>query len=117
MTARNEDVVFIGIKGTVLALDRRTGGNLWTTHLKGGDFVNLVLDGRDLLATTKGEVFCVDPSSGQIKWNNPLRGLGWGLATIATADSSSTAAMAEHRRREQSSDAAATTTAATAAAG
>ncbi len=94
--------VFVGIKGSILALERATGRQLWQTPLKGSDFVNLVLDGDDLLATTRGEVFCLDPASGRIRWNNPLKGMGWGLATIATSyPAAMKPAMAEYRRQQE----------------
>ena len=88
-------VVFIGVKGTVVALDRATGREVWRTPLKGSEFVNLVLDDGVLYATARGEVFCLDPATGRICWNNPLRGLGWGLVSIATAGSSSVVPMAQ----------------------
>ena len=101
MARSHNQVVFIGIKGTVLALDRATGRELWRTDLKGSDFVNTVLDGGDLFATTHGEIFCLDPVTGRIRWNNPLKGLGWGLVTIAAPEASSVAAMAEYRRQQE----------------
>ena len=101
MAKFNEKVVFVGIKGTALALDRATGREIWRTELKGSDFVNMVLDGGELFATTRGEVFCLDPATGRIRWNNPLKGMGWGLVTIATPEASSVAVMAEHRRRQE----------------
>jgi outer membrane protein assembly factor BamB len=55
------NLIFIGIKGTVVALDRATGSEVWRSELKGKDFVNVVLQDGDLYATTKGEVFCLDP--------------------------------------------------------
>ena len=44
--------VFIGIKGTVLALDRATGQGMWRSKLKGAEFVNVVLQDGDLFAAT-----------------------------------------------------------------
>jgi outer membrane protein assembly factor BamB len=102
-----QNVIFIGIKGTVAALDRATGEGVWLTELKGSDFVNLVLDGDNLYATTKGEVFCLDPTTGAIRWHNPLKGLGWGLVTIATPSGGQVTSMAEKRRRDQAAAAAA----------
>ena len=110
MMAQMSSIIHVGIKGTVLALDRATGAIVWESRLKGGDFVNLVLDENDLIATTKGEVFCLDPATGQVRWNNPLRGLGWGLATIA-AGGSSVAAMARHRQQQEQAAASASATA------
>jgi len=101
-------MIYIGIKGTVLAIDRATGSEVWRSELKGSDFVNVLLDGGDLLASTRGEVFCLDPLTGRVRWNNGLKGLGWGLVTMATATGSSgMAAMGEYRRQEEA--AAATT--------
>jgi hypothetical protein len=38
------DLVYIGIKGSVVALNRATGDEVWATHLKGSDFVNVVVE-------------------------------------------------------------------------
>ena len=83
MASRNSGSVYLGIKGSVVALDRRTGQERWRTSLKGRDFVNVALDGDLLIATVRGEAFCLDPDTGRIRWANPLKGLGLGLVTIA----------------------------------
>lgn len=103
-------LIFTGIRGTILALDRFTGGIVWQTPLKGMGFVNIVIDGGDLIATTRGEVFCLDPETGRIRWNNPMRGFGYGLSTIATPTGSSFAVMAEHEAQQERSNTMATTT-------
>ncbi|SPF47544.1 Pyrrolo-quinoline quinone [Candidatus Sulfopaludibacter sp. SbA4] len=76
--------LFIGIKGTAVALDRASGQEVWRTRLK-GDFVNVVLDNGDLYAAAHGELYCLDPATGQIRWRNELKGLGRGLISIASA--------------------------------
>ena len=91
----------MGVKGKAIALDRASGQEVWRTELKGGAFVNLVLDGGDLFATASGEIFCLDPASGRIRWNNPLRGMGWGLVTVATSAPSSAVTMAQLRIQEE----------------
>ena len=101
-----QNVIFIGIKGAVAALDRTTGEAVWMTELKGSDFVNLVIDDDQLYATTKGEIFCLDPLTGALRWHNRLSGLGWGLVTIATASGGQAVSMAEKRRRDQAAAAA-----------
>ncbi len=78
------NLVFIGIKGAVVALDRGTGTEVWKTPLRGADFVNVVFSDGDLYASTRGELYSIDPSTGHIRWRNPLKGLGWGLVTIAS---------------------------------
>jgi len=115
---KTSDLVFIGIKGSVLALDRTTGEQQWGTHLKGSDFVNILVENGRIFATCAGEAFCLDPASGAAVWHNPLKGLGRGLATIATEDtvrSTLTAVLAEKRRRDEEAAAAAGAAAATSA--
>jgi outer membrane protein assembly factor BamB len=84
--------LYLGIRGTVVALDRASGAELWRTTLKGWGFVNLAQDGEFLLAATHGELFCLEAATGRIRWNNPLRGLGYGLVSIAGADNTALAA-------------------------
>lgn len=96
-------MILVGIHGSVVALERSTGMELWRTKLKSSDFVNVVLDGDDIFATTKGEIFCLDPATGSIRWRNPLKGLGWGLASMATGSlswSAQATLLAEKQRRE-----------------
>ena len=104
------ELVFIGIRGSVVALNRATGQQVWATHLKGFSFVNVVLQSDSLLASCYGEVFCLDPLAGNPRWHNPLKGFGRGLATIATQDnpgSSNTAIMTEKHRQDEEEAAAA----------
>ena len=105
MQRPNNGTVFIGICGTVLALDRATGEEIWRTELKGSDFVNVALDGGQLLASARGEVHCLDPVTGEILWSNPLKGLGWGLVSFTSSSIAASAACvsaAEEQRRRQS---------------
>ena len=107
--------VFVGIKGTVLALDRASGATLWQLPLKSSMFVTLAIEGDLLLAATRGEVWCIDPMSGRVLWHNPLTGLGWGLVTFATADggqqlAQQTAVVAEELHRQQQAAAAVAST-------
>jgi len=107
---KTADLIFIGIRGSVIALDRATGQPACTTRLKGYDFVNLVLEDDVLFAAAHGEIFCLEPYSGQVRWHNPLRGHGVGLAAIATANQGSgttAAVLAEKRRGDRQSDSAA----------
>jgi len=71
-------LVFIGIKGSVVALNRATGQQVWATHLKGSDFVNVVLQDGAVLASCYGEIFCLDPLTGITMWHNPPQRLRYG---------------------------------------
>jgi outer membrane protein assembly factor BamB len=101
-------IVFIGISGCVVALDRSTGTEIWRTQLKGSDFVNVVVTDGDIFATTKGALFCLDQATGQIRWRNPLKGLGFGLSTVAVCGATSDQTpVVQKKRRDQAAAAAA----------
>ena len=90
--------VFVGLKGTVVAIDRSSGETLWSTQLKGRDFVTVSVDDGAVFAATRGSVYRLDPATGSVQWSNDLPGLGWGIATIAGADVGPLAT--ERRRRD-----------------
>ena len=95
-------VIYIGIQGTVLALDRSNGSELWRNHLKGSDFVNVILDRDEIFASTGGELFCLRQFDSRTLWNNRLKGLGHGLVTMVTQSSQpQLAAMREKIMRDQ----------------
>ena len=101
---KTSQIAFIGIKGSVVALNRATGQQVWATRLKGSDFVNVVFQDGAVLASCAGEIFCLDPLTGIGMWHNPLKGFGTGLATIAVAPGSADSnapVLAEKRRRDE----------------
>jgi outer membrane protein assembly factor BamB len=102
-------VVYIGLKGSIIALDRGTGAVLWSTKLKGGAFVTVHLDRDRVFGATAGELFCVDASTGALLWRNELPGMGLGLVSIATASGSSSCPQVE--KKKQDDDAAAVSSA------
>lgn len=89
MPRANFSLVYVGIRNQVLAFDRKSGGEVWRTPLPvryktASDFVNVVRDRDGLFASSAGELFALDPNSGEVLWREPLKGLGTGLVTIAT---------------------------------
>ena len=105
---KTEDLLFVGIKGSVVALRRDSGVQVWSTKV-GGTFVNVILDNEKLLAASSGEIFCLDALSGRQLWHNPLRGYGLGLVTMAATGlpASSTPVLGEKMRQQQQQAAAA----------
>jgi outer membrane protein assembly factor BamB len=84
-------LVYIGIKTSVLALDRKTGEVRWTVKLpvkfagsSVGGLANVYCDGDALFASAAGEIFCLDPKTGGIAWQNQLKKMGTGFVSIAT---------------------------------
>ena len=63
------------------------------------------------MATSAGEIFCLDPLTGKVLWNNALKGHGTGPATIATEQNpgdGNAPVLAEKRRRDEAASASAT---------
>jgi len=101
---KTSELVFVGIGKSVVALNRSTGEQVWVARLKGQDFVNVLLDGGRVFATSCGEIFCLDPLTGSVLWHNPLKGFGIGLAVIATENNprdSNAPVLAEKRGRDE----------------
>jgi outer membrane protein assembly factor BamB len=95
--------IFLGIRGSVVALDKNSGARVWETKLKGGNFVTLLVDGDRVLAGAHGEIFCLDVATGKILWQDGLKGYGLGLMSIATANANSDPSViaAEYSRRQE----------------
>ena len=89
------DLVFVGFNSRIVALDRYTGDVVWDWKSpKGSGFVSLLLDGDRLIASVNGYMYCLDPLYGQFVWENPLKGLGTGVTSLATIRGSSGSAEA-----------------------
>ena len=97
-----DDMLYLGVKGSVVGIERKNGREVWRAHLKGGGFVTVVVDEDVVFAHTGGELFCVDKKRGEVLWHNPLRGLGYGLAMIGIeGDKGSNAAMVQEMLAQQ----------------
>ena len=105
---KTSDFLYIGIKGSVVALDRNSGQQVWVTHLKGSDFVNLLIEDGKIFASCHGEIFCLDSLTGEGLWHNRLKGFGTDLSTMSTDDTlrGTLTALEEQRRRNERSAAA-----------
>jgi outer membrane protein assembly factor BamB len=85
-----DQLLFIGLNGWVVALDRDSGEVAWKcSELKSG-YTTLLLDGDRLIASTNGYIFCLDPQTGRVVWSNPLRGYGMGVTSLISARGRST---------------------------
>jgi outer membrane protein assembly factor BamB len=98
-----KDILVLGIKGSVVAYQRDTGIQLWSTHLKSNGFVSVVTDEKRVYAHTHGELFCLDLFTGGGVWNDPLKGLGYGVASLAGPGlvTATPTSVAEIRRQQQ----------------
>jgi outer membrane protein assembly factor BamB len=71
-----DQLVFVGLNGYALALNRDSGEIVWSNDQMESGPVTLLLDGDRLIASTGGYLFCLDPLTGKVLWNNPLKGYG-----------------------------------------
>jgi outer membrane protein assembly factor BamB len=78
---RIEQLVFVGLNGYAIALDRETGAIVWSNNELKSGYVTLLLDGDRLVVSTNGYLFCLDPLTGQVLWNNKMSGYGGGAPT------------------------------------
>ena len=111
MTPRtaDRDLVHLGVRNTVLALDLATGEEVWRVKLKNGMFTHVIRAGERVLAANQGEVWCLDARSGNELWHNALKGLGLGLVSLAgpageqaAAEQGTFVTVAEQLRRQES---------------
>jgi outer membrane protein assembly factor BamB len=76
-----DQLIFVGLNGYALALDRDTGEIVWSNGQMKSGYVTLLLDGDRLIVSTNGYMYCLDPLTGRIHWHNPLTGYGMGAPT------------------------------------
>jgi outer membrane protein assembly factor BamB len=76
-----DQLIFVGLNGYALALDRESGEIVWSNDQMKSGYVTLLLDGDRLIASTNGYIYCLDPLTGEIRWHNPLKGYGAGAPT------------------------------------
>jgi outer membrane protein assembly factor BamB len=98
------ELIYLGIRGSVVAMERQSGRRVWETKLKGGAFVTLLVDRDRVLAGTQGEFFCLDAATGNVLWYDPLKGYGLGLMSIATQNGSSNPAAAAAEQTSRADD-------------
>jgi len=76
-----EQLIFVGLNGYAIALDRDTGEIVWSNNELKSGYVTLLLDFDRLIVSTNGYIFCLDPLTGKTLWHNPLKGYGVGAPT------------------------------------
>jgi outer membrane protein assembly factor BamB len=77
-------LIFVGLNGYAVALDRDTGRIVWSNNELKSGFVTLLLDGDRLIVSTNGYLFCLEPLTGRTMWGNPLKGYGLHPAALAS---------------------------------
>jgi outer membrane protein assembly factor BamB len=91
MTTKEQCLV-IGIGSYVVAIRPSDGQEIWRSRLKMTQFVTVYATGDTVYAGAGGELFCLDGTTGAIRWRNKLKGLGSGLVSFAGASAVEAAA-------------------------
>jgi outer membrane protein assembly factor BamB len=88
------EIIYLGVKTSVVAIDSSNGRALWQTQLAGtftaSHFVTLLVREGRVYAHTAGKAFCLDAQSGRVLWTNELPGLGYGIASLAVEGTATT---------------------------
>lgn len=104
-----DDLIFVGLRGYAMALHRDTGEVVWVNNDMKSGYTTLLLDGDRLIVATGGYLFCLEPLTGRLLWQNPLKGYGTGVTSLASTRGVSMPLEAyaadEDARRQQSSNA------------
>jgi outer membrane protein assembly factor BamB len=100
-TGSVEQLIFVGLNGYALALDRDTGEIVWSNNDLRSGYVTLLLDGDRLIVSCNGYTYCLDPLSGRTLWHNPLPGYGVGPTSLASVRGQSRPTLAQQARAKQ----------------
>jgi outer membrane protein assembly factor BamB len=93
-------LVFVGLNGYVIALNRENGEIAWSSEKLKSGHVSLLLDGDRLIVSANGYLYCLDPSTGGILWENPLHGYGLGVAHLVSCRGQSDQTFLQHAAEE-----------------
>lgn len=89
MARAKRSLLFVGIKSFVVAVDRASGAEVWRTQLpakyrSSAMLLSVLYDGEGLFASIAGEVFALNPKTGELLWHEPFKGLGTGFVTMTS---------------------------------
>ena len=104
-----DQIFFLGLRRSVLAISKVDGRVLWATKLPAGmshEFVTIACDGSKVFAYCSGHLHALDINNGAVLWSNSLPGYGYGLGTICFPGGSSSpeaAVQSQFRQRAAAS--------------
>ena len=80
------EAAYLGVKGSVAAIEVSTGMELWRCKLRTSTVTNVVVAGESILVYANGYLFGLKAATGEILWENGLEGLGYGYGILAVGD-------------------------------
>lgn len=97
-----EQLIFVGLNGYAVALDRDSGEIVWSNNdLKSG-FTTLMLDGNRLIVSTGGHIFALDPLTGEQLWYQPMSGYGSSTSAALLSVRGTSSQTQQHQQAQQS---------------
>ncbi|MDF1664794.1 MAG: PQQ-binding-like beta-propeller repeat protein [Planctomycetota bacterium] len=95
--------LFVGLGKRVIALEKTTGREVWewTCPRQFGQNVTMLIEDRQIFVSANGYLFCLDARNGRQMWENPLKGRGVGIASLATTAASNDAHALQAKRMVQ----------------
>lgn len=85
--------LFLGIKGHAVCIDKLSGDQIWSVKLKyTTEVTNILVDDDLVFVYSDGHLFCLEIHDGTVKWENKLKGMGYGPCILATENNSSSSA-------------------------
>jgi outer membrane protein assembly factor BamB len=98
-----DQLIFVGFNGYAVALNRETGEIVWSNNKLQSGHVTFLLDEDRLIVSTNGYIFCLNPLTGEILWQNPMKGYGYGVASLASVRGSSLQVVVQQAAQEEES--------------
>lgn len=92
VTTMTNAPLYISVKNTVVAIDRTSGEEIWRRELESssvwttGTVCTMRVTPEGIYVGAHGELFCLSPSTGEIRWRNSLPGLGAWLIVFGNND-------------------------------
>ena len=85
----NKNLVYLGMKAYVVCINVLTGQEVWRSKIKRSQLISVIVEERVVIAYSRGHLFGLDRTSGELLWENTLPGLGYGYCFLATENSDS----------------------------
>lgn len=84
--SRIDGYLFVGLGKRVIALEKTTGREVWewTCPRAFGQNVTMLVEDGQVFVSANGYLYCLNAGTGRQMWENPLKGRGVGLASLAT---------------------------------
>ena len=87
--------LYIGLGRHVVAIDRITGAEIWRCRLRSTSYLTITVEPEAIYAGASGELYCIDPATGSIRWHNRLTGLGMSIVAFGSSGATINAAAAQ----------------------